>query len=991
MFVNFMYSTPLQMIFCIYMLWGYLNYSVLVGVGVLVLLMPLNMLAWHAMEIYQKEQMKLKDERVNLISEILNGIKVLKLYAWEKSFVEQINEIRNGEIRALKLFQYLEGSQFMMWNCAPFLVAVTSFATFVMVDPVNNILDAKTAFVSLTLFNTLREPLFLLPFGIVNIIQGMVSLKRIAKYLNADEIDPTSVTHDDLDHQVLIQHATFTWGKSTDRDILKDISIKVKEGSLIAVVGQVGSGKSSLLSAILGEMTRKKGVINVSGSVAYVSQQAWMRNMTLKENILFSKKHSKRLYDKTIQKCALTDDIAMLPDGDATEIGEKGINLSGGQKQRINLARAVYSNRDVYLLDDPLSAVDAHVGKHIFENVIGPKGILNKKTRLLVTHGVTFLPETDMIIVLKNGTITEMGSYEYLINQKGDFADFILEQLQKAEDSETETDTEQIWKTLENSQGKDYITKKNLERSARRRVKTESLGSLSPASSDAENARSTFTRQTSISQRSSYETEYKSLTKKKLIEDETAEIDSVKSNIYVYYIISAGLLYGILSLFGYFLYEACSVGANIWLSVWSDDERASYDTGVRNMYLSVYGIIGLFQSAFIFLAILFITFATINASIKLHDQLLVHILGSPMSFFDTTPVGRITNRFSKDIDEVDIMLPLNFKDMFNSSVNVLGVVFVLSYVQPIMLVAIIPLTLFFFGVQSFYLQTSRQLKRIMSINQSPINSHIEETLTGAPIIRAYRFEDQFENENEEKIDELQMSRYPEAVSNSWLFLRLQLIGMILIIANALITVINRDTVDPGVLGLSLSYVLSIQMDIYFLVRRAADLEKSLVSVERIKEYQETPQEAMRETPNDPDQSWPEYGNIKFDHYSTRYRPGLDLVLSDISCSIKSGEKIGIVGRTGAGKSSITLSLFRIIESAAGAISIDGVNIAQIGLTRLRSALTIIPQDPVLFSGTLRFNLDPFALHTDRYKPLFTCFKKASQDNTSLLFNFPCFI
>ena len=960
-----MYSTPLQMIVAVYLLWGYLGYSVLVGVGVLLVLMPLNLLAWQAMEKYQKEQMELKDIRVNLVGEILNGIKVLKLYAWEKSFIEQISEIRSSEVRALKLFQYLEGSQFMMWNCAPFLVAITSFTCFILVDPVNNILDAKTAFVSLTLFNTLREPLFLLPFGIVNIIQGMVSLRRIGKYLNADEIDPTTVTHDDVGPQILFQHASFTWGKRTEKEILKDISIKVKQGSLVAIVGQVGSGKSSILSALLGEMTRTKGIVNVSGSLAYVSQQAWMRNMTLKENILFSKKHSKKLYDKVITKCALTDDIDMLPDGDSTEIGEKGINLSGGQKQRINLARSVYSNRDIYLLDDPLSAVDAHVGKHIFENVIGPKGILNKKTRILVTHGVTYLPETDMIIVLKNGIITEMGSYEYLINQKGDFADFILEQLQKAEDSETETDTEQIWKSLEDSQGKEYITKKNLERSARRRVKTESLGSLSPASSDAENTRSTFTRYTATSHRSSYETEYKSLSNKKLIEDEHAEINSVKANIYSYYILSAGLLYGVLAFFGYLFYQACSVGANIWLSVWSDDESASTDTSVRNMYLSVYGVIGLFQSAFIFLGVIFITFATINASVKLHDQLLNHILGSPMSFFDTTPVGRIINRFSKDIDEIDIMLPLNFKDLLNSIFNVLGVVFVLSYVQPINLVSIIPLTILFFAVQSFYLQSSRQLKRIMSINQSPINSHIEETLAGAPIIRAFGFEDQFEDENEDKIEDLQKSRYPEAVSNSWLFLRLQFMSMILIIVNALITVINRDTIDPGVLGLSLSYVLNMQMDIYVLVRKAADLEKSIVSVERVKEYQETPQEADSQTSNDPDSSWPEHGKITFDHYSTRYRPGLDLVLSDISCSIQSGEKIGIVGRTGAGKSSITLSLFRIIESAMGAISIDGVNIAQIGLTRLRSALTIIPQDPVLFSGTLRFNLDPFSQHSDR--------------------------
>ena len=929
-------------------------------------MLPLNGIAWNIMETYQQKQMEQKDIRVNLVNEILNGIKVLKLYAWEASFSEEISKIRNKEVTFLKNFQYLEGTQFLMWNCAPFIVAISSFTSYILLDPVNNVLDAKTAFVSLTLFNTLKEPLVMLPFGIVNIIQGGVSIRRINKFLNADEVDPCGVTHDVKEDPITVDNASLTWGTKLDKEILKNLSFKVKPGSLVGIVGQVGAGKSSILSALLGEMTKTRGNINTCGEIAYVSQQAWMRNMTLKNNILFGKTLSNRLYSKVIENCALTDDLAMLPNDDQTEIGEKGINLSGGQKQRINLARAVYSNRDIYLLDDPLSAVDAHVGKHLFENVIGPKGMLNKKTRILVTHGIGFLPEMDLILVVKDGRIAEMGKYESLINQKGEFSDFILDQLQQNEDFDVGTDTEQLWKDLESSQGKEEIIKKNIQSSAkRRRPKTHSLGSISQVSTDDENPRSTFTNILIADNKSSDETVYKKLPAKDLIDEEYVEIKSVKIDIYSYYIKSAGISLMILSVVAYFFFQICTVGANIWLSVWSSDVEATDDFGVRNKYLIGYGIIGLLQSVFIFAAIILLTFATINASILLHNQMLLRILKSPMSFFDTTPTGRIVNRFSKDIDEVDIMLPMHFKDVLNQFFNVLGVVFVLSFVSPAILIAIVPLSGFFILVQNFYLRTSRQLKRLISINRSPINSHLDDTLSGAATIRAFGFQDQFEDENEAKLEELQKSQYPEIISNSWLFLRLQVIGNLLIILTSLITVITRDTIEPGLVGLSLSYALTCQLDIYMLVRFCADMEKSIVSVERIKEYQETPQEAPSTTYQDPDETWPESGNVCFENYSTRYRPGLELVLNDISCNILGGEKIGIVGRTGAGKSSITLSLFRIIEAASGRIKIDNVDIAQIGLTRLRSGLTIIPQDPVIFSGTLRSNLDPFNQHSDR--------------------------
>jgi ATP-binding cassette subfamily C (CFTR/MRP) protein 1 len=452
------------------------------------------------MESYQKKQMKQKDQRVNLVNEVLNGIKVLKLYAWETSFMEKLLEIRKIEVDYLKKYQYLEASQFMIFNSAPFIVSLASFASYVLLDPISNVLDAKTAFVSLTLFRTLREPLFMLPFGINNIIQGGVSLKRINQFLNAPEVDLQTISHDDTwDDPIVVRHASFTWGSSKSRrEEIRNLNFTIKPGSLVAVVGHVGAGKSSLLSALLGEMIKTKGQANVNGSVAYVSQQAWIRHMSFRKNILCGYPFSRKLYDKVVDGCALREDIAMLNDGEETEIGEKGINLSGGQKQRVNMARAVYANRDIYLLDDPLSAVDSHVGKHIFNKVIGPRGILREKTRILVTHGISFLPVADLILVMEQGNITEMGSYRELLERKGAFSNFIAEQLRQDDKLHLQEDLEtDLSETLKHQSG--GIPKK--------RIKTMSLGSLSEAS---------FDMKSSILETSSTGTEYKSFPGKRI-------------------------------------------------------------------------------------------------------------------------------------------------------------------------------------------------------------------------------------------------------------------------------------------------------------------------------------------------------------------------------------------------------------------------------------------------------------------------------------------
>jgi len=389
------------------------------GLAVMVVAIPLNAVVASFTRKFQLEQMINKDKRVKLMNEILGGVKVLKLYGWEKSFIDQVLDIRAKEIVVLKKTGYLGALINFVWISIPFIVTLACFATYIFMDG-GNILTPDKAFVTLSYLNIMRMPMSILPFLVIGLVQVGVSLDRINKFLNNEELQDDAVEHkDNADFPITIENGNFRWEKN-EKAVLSDIDFRVKRGSLTAVVGSVGAGKSSLISALLGEMENESGSrVNVDGSVAYVPQQAWMQNATLKNNVLFSKEADDDKYDRIIDACALRSDIAILPGGDRTEIGEKGINLSGGQKQRVSLARAVYAEADLYLLDDPLSAVDSHVGKHIFDEVISKDGLLREKTRVLVTHGITYLPKTDFIVVIKNGRISEQGTYQQLLEQKG--------------------------------------------------------------------------------------------------------------------------------------------------------------------------------------------------------------------------------------------------------------------------------------------------------------------------------------------------------------------------------------------------------------------------------------------------------------------------------------------------------------------------------------------------------------------------------------------
>ncbi|XP_066833914.1 multidrug resistance-associated protein 1 isoform X6 [Anser cygnoides] len=967
-YINMIWSAPLQVILALYLLWQNLGPSVLAGVAVMILLVPINAVMAMKTKTYQKAQMKSKDNRIKLMNEILNGIKVLKLYAWELAFREKVLEIRQKELKVLKKSAYLAAMATFTWVCAPFLVALSTFAVYVKIDK-NNVLDAQKAFVSLALFNILRFPLNMLPMVISSIVEASVSLKRLRVFLSHEELDPDSIIRGpttDAEGSIIVKNATFSWSRN-DPPSLNSINFTVPEGSLIAVVGQVGCGKSSLLSALLGEMDKKEGYVVVKGSVAYVPQQAWVQNATLKDNIIFGREMNESRYKRVIEACALLPDIEILPTGDRTEIGEKGVNLSGGQKQRVSLARAVYCNADVYLFDDPLSAVDAHVGKHIFEKVIGPKGILKNKTRVLVTHAVNYLPQMDTILVMSDGEISEMGSYQELLKQDGAFAEFLrtyanAEQSMENSDSDPSLEgTIQPLETDANSpSGKEG---KPVENGA---IVNEAPGKLMHR--QLSNS-STYSRETGKSQHQSSTAELqKPLAEKnswKLTEADTAKTGRVKATVYWDYMKAIGLFISFLSIFLFMCNHVASLASNYWLSLWTDDPVINGTQQYTNVRLGVYGALGISQGIAVFGYSMAVSIGGIFASRHLHLNLLHNVLRSPMSFFERTPSGNLVNRFSKEIDTIDSTIPPIIKMFMGSTFNVIGACIIILLATPIAAVIIPPLGLVYLFVQRFYVATSRQLKRLESVSRSPVYSHFNETLLGVSVIRAFEEQKRFIKQNDMKVDENQKAYYPSIVANRWLAVRLEYVGNCIVLFAALFAVIARNKLSPGLVGLSVSYSLQITAYLNWLVRMSSELETNIVAVERVKEYAEMEKEAewsIEQTA--PASTWPEEGKVEFRGYGLRYREDLDLVLKNINVTINGGEKIGIVGRTGAGKSSLTLGLFRINEAAEGEIIIDGINIAKIGLHDLRFRVTIIPQDPILFSGSLRMNLDPFDQHSD---------------------------
>ncbi|XP_067572446.1 ATP-binding cassette sub-family C member 3 isoform X1 [Pseudorca crassidens] len=969
-FINLLWSAPLQMILAVYFLWQNLGPSVLAGVALMVLLIPLNGAVAVKMRAFQVEQMKLKDSRIRLMSEILGSIKVLKLYAWEPSFLKQVEDIRQEELRLMRQAAYLHATSTFVWICTPFLVTLTTLGMYVSVDK-NNVLDAEKAFVSVSLFNILKIPLNMLPQLISNLAQTSVSLKRIQHFLSQDELDSQCVERKTITPgcTVTIHNGTFTWSQNLP-PTLHSLDIQVPKGALVAVVGPVGCGKSSLLSALLGEMEKLEGKVYMKGSVAYVPQQAWIQNCTLQENVLFGQALDPKRYQQALEACALLADLEVLPGGSKTEIGEKGINLSGGQRQRVSLARAVYSDADIFLLDDPLSAVDSHVAKHIFDQVIGPEGVLAGKTRVLVTHGISFLPQTDFVIVLADGQVSEVGTYAALLQRNGSFANFLRNRApdegkkHQEADSRTALEDKEVEEVLLTEDPLSNHTDLTVHEPVTYEVQKQFMRQLSAMFLEREGqGRPVPRRRLGAAEKVVQATEAKA--SHVLTQEEKVEMGTVKLSVFWDYARAVGLcaMLAICLLHGG--QSAAAIGANVWLSAWTSEAVVNGQQNNTSQRLGVYAALGILQGLLVMLSAIMMAVGGVQAARLLHQALLHNKMRSPQSFFDTTPSGRILNRFSKDVYIIDEVLAPTILMLLNSFYNSISTLVVIVASTPLFAVVILPLAVLYLLVQRLYVATSRQLKRLESISRSPIYSHFLETVTGSSVIRAYGRSQDFEAISDAKVDTNQRSCYPYIVSNRWLGVRVEFVGNCVVFFTALFAVIGRSSLSPGLVGLSVSYALQVTLALNWMIRTISDLESNIVAVERVKEYSKTETEAPWVVEGSrPPVGWPLQGEVEFRNYSVRYRPGLDLVLKDLSLQVRGGEKVGIVGRTGAGKSSMTLCLFRILEATEGDILIDGLNVADIGLHDLRSQLTIIPQDPILFSGTLRMNLDPFGNYSE---------------------------
>ncbi|KAJ2933863.1 hypothetical protein H1R20_g3220, partial [Candolleomyces eurysporus] len=965
-------SGPLQITLAFISLYSLLGWSAFVGVAIMIFSIPLNTFIARILKRMQEQQMKNRDKRTRLMSELLSNIKSIKLYAWENTFIRRVLETRNDhELKLLRKIGVMTSFNMALWSGIPILVAFSSFATAAATS--DRPLTSDIIFPALSLFMLLQFPLAMFAQVTSNIIEAWVSVKRLSTFLGATELQPDARNVDENvelnagDEVLSIKDGEFSWDRNSVQPTLEGINLSVKKGELVGILGRVGAGKTSLMSAIIGDMTKREGEVTVRGTIAYAPQNPWILSATVRDNILFSFEYDETFYNLVVEACALGPDLALLPQGDMTEVGEKGITLSGGQRARISLARAVYARADLTLLDDCLAAVDSHVARHVFgafrftletvfsahsessDNIIGPRGLLATKARILVTNSIAFIRQFDSLAFIRRGVILESGTYESLMqNPQAEITKLVKGHGRSSSSSGTSTPflisgsvtPEPEDKELQDLSDKDSTTP--VSEKFRRRASFEKA-KLATRSSLQASTSSGLTR-------------------------EHQEQGKVKIGVYKAYINAA-------SKFGFTLFLLATIGqqvsavlSTLTLRYWGEHNRQVGTNEGMFKYLLLYGSFSLSASVLGgFSAVIMWVYCALRSARKLHDSMLHSLMRAPLTFFELTPTGRILNLFSRDTYVVDQILARVIQGLCRTVAVCLSILVVIGSSFPPFLIVVFPLGWFYLRVMKYYLATSRELKRLDAVSRSPIFAWFSESLAGLSTIRAFRQQPVFAAINHDRIDRNQVCYLPSISVNRWLAVRLEFVGALIIFAVTLLSMaaLIATGVDAGLVGLVLSYALNTTSSLNWVVRSASEVEQNIVSVERILHQTEVEPEASYDTVDVTlPAGWPSTGTIRFQNYSARYRAGLDLVLRDISVEIKSGKKIGVCGRTGAGKSSLLLALFRIIEPASGTIFIDGVDITKIGLYDLRSIISIVPQTPDLFEGTLRDNIDPVGEYTD---------------------------
>lgn len=1272
-------SAPIMLIVSLILLYFQIKWATFIGLAIMAMSAPASGIFVGKIIALRRGMLKYTDNRVKLMNQLLAGIRVLKIYAWEAACESQILVARKDELKQLRrAIPYKVGMQTMLF-AAPVLAAVASFAAYGAADP--TAFTPARIFTAISLFSLMRMPLIFLPFALVQLGNALVSMRRLTGYLVMEE---RADAVEKLEHPgAQIKGASFFWAEpppqadakkpkgkaakkqaaadkaaaqasedatsaktaqlaptgtpplsrigrgvaglrhalglrdrtaaqaalpgtadeaaglsttsvegsadggvqapsvarsSTDADSvaeakaqamqlqlqqqgglggaptdgtagdadaavndatwwLRNVDLEVGAGELVCVVGRVGCGKTSLISALLGEMERHTGSVRVGGQLALVAQQAWIINASVRDNILLGRDLDDARWEACVEACCLSQDFKVLPAGADTEIGEKGINVSGGQKQRISLARACYHDADFYIMDDPLSAVDVHVGKHIFDECIS--GLLKSKTRLLVTNQLQFVPQADRVVYLEAGCVAAQGSFEEVSQHPG-FASLLTEFNAKAEAEEVEELEQQLSSTMTSANPSGRLSLElsgahssgaqmsgpehsGLHRTHHRQhaehgaaagaallgsseaphwghnrvvdggqqgdektvspfsfaaqqdakmedlVAAEALGDIASARADLarggqavndydpdevfepqhqqqlervqvgssqdavrtssgragsmelsrmegaagsrpngrgpasgrslELARSAGSMQragSAVPSSKRGSVSFKAIKEEKpalqeqvvmekdgkviiktpdgrLIVQEDRAKGQVSSQVFREYAAAYGW-YGLLFIICMWAMEqTCRVLTNWWLSRWSTAESVAaylHSLGLpassqRSMYLGVYVGLGLGYSLLVFMRSWSNALGGFHASGIIYRNSLSALIKAPMTFFDTTPIGRILNRFSKDTDDMDQAVPQSITELGNCLMQLLSTLIFISVIQPIFLAGMVPLMVVYYFLQMYYRRSYVELQRNDATTRSPVYAHFSETLTGVETVRAYGLQKKFTTKSDDQIDFNHRAYWSLKTADQWLSLRLDFIGACLVVLVALLAVANRNSLSASLAALSLSEILDVTGFLKYAVQSSAQFEARFNAVERILQYRKLEPESARKVEGKAAApGWPSAGALSYRGVWMQYRPELDPVLKGISFDVAAGEKIGIVGRTGSGKSSLIVTLFRLVEPLEGAITLDGQNILELGLEDVRSRIAAIPQDPVLFSGTVRSNLDPYDRHAD---------------------------
>ncbi|WRT70501.1 uncharacterized protein IL334_007499 [Kwoniella shivajii] len=922
---------PVQILVGLGLLIWTLGYSAMVGLAVLTLAGPLQAYMFKRMISTRQSQLRFVDSRVRLLSETITSIRSIKLFSYVDFFSNKVNDMRRNELIYLKKNGFNRATMNATMAVIPTLAAVLTFVTYGLTG---HQLNPAIIFSGLQFFNVLKTPISFLPMCFTAVSDALVGIRRISSLLNSDEVPPKL----NIDHKAkytIDVKGNFQFEASTESRIpkqehdekksvheiepfsLKSIDIRIPKGFLVCIVGKVGTGKSALLSSLIGDMRQLDGHVIFGGSVSYVPQQAWIHSGSVRDNITFSSPSDKIDFARlgnVIEACALRSDIDAMVNGALTNVGEKGLLLSGGQRQRISLARSAYSKSSVVLVDDPLSAVDANVSHHILkECVLG--GPMVGRTRVMVTHQIDVLPHADLILVMDrddqgSGRIVQQGTYESLRNRQGPFKTFIS----------------------------DY-------------------------SSQTPNSPNKSTTPNSAAGRANLKESKEEKSKGVEMMEEDRQTGSIPWSIYQTYFVAMGNIFWPI-LFGAMLImtQLTTVGNSLWLGWWSA-ERFSLDQGG---YMGIYAALGVAIGLFTWAASYTMFVAGLKASYRLFEEAWDHVMRAPVRWHDHTPSGRIINRLSKDIQMLDDRMAFSWETLLVNGLAAIGTFGLILYIYPWLGISFLPLVLFYWICGSYYRQTSREIKRIDSITRSQIYSSFGEQLDGLSVIRAFGKQDIFENRMQDAINVEGRAYILTLVIQRWLGVRLDLSSNLLILLIAIFGILFRYSVDPSSFGVVFSYALSAAQLFSNLVSLYAQVELEMNNAERIIHYTNLPIEPPPHLSTDPSEHiWPKEGKMKFNKVSLRYSEEGPWVLKNLKFQVEGGEKVGVIGRTGAGKSSLVGGIMKMID-IQGKIEVDGLDLGLMGVDTVRERIGIIPQDAFLFEGTIRDNLDPLSKHPDHH-------------------------